>query len=132
VARAGRCDEALGVPYQSFVEALRHFVDHAPAGDLRERLGRYGGELTRLVPELADSVPDLLPALRSDPETERYRLFDAVAAWLGAASDEEPLLLVLDDLQWAAKPTLLLLRHVMRPAMPARLLILATYRDTEL
>jgi class 3 adenylate cyclase/tetratricopeptide (TPR) repeat protein len=126
---AGRCDEDLGVPYQPFVEALRHFVDHAPL--VSGRLGRYGGELARLVPELSERVPGLPVPLRSDPETERYRLFDAVAAWLAVASAEEPLLLVLDDLQWAAKPTLLLLRHVVR-AGGGRVLVLGTYRDTEL
>jgi class 3 adenylate cyclase len=126
---AGRCDEDLGVPYQPFVEALRHFADHAstPA----ERLGRYGGELVRLVPELGERVPELPAPLRSDPDTERYRLFDAVAAWLAAASAEEPVLLVLDDLQWAAKPTLLLFRHVVRVG-GGRVLVLGTYRDTEL
>jgi hypothetical protein len=40
-------------------------------------------------------------------------------------------LLILDDIQWAAKPTLLLLRHVLRSTAPARLLCLATYRDTD-
>jgi hypothetical protein len=125
---AGRCDEDLGVPYQPFVEALRHFVDHAPS--LSDRLGRYGGELARLLPELGERVPGLPAPIRSDPETERYRLFDAVASWLSAASAEEPLLLLLDDLQWAAKPTLLLLRHVVR-AGGGRVLILGTYRDTE-
>ncbi|MCA1841892.1 MAG: AAA family ATPase, partial [Actinobacteria bacterium] len=126
---AGRCDEDLGVPYQPFVEALRHFVDHAPA--IAERLGRYGGELARLVPEIAEQVPGLPAPLRSDPEMERYRLFDGVAGWLGATSAHEPMLIVLDDVQWAAKPTLLLLRHVVR-AGGGRVLILCTYRDTEL
>jgi len=132
VVLVGRCDEALGVPYQPFVEALRHFVDHMPPAQLRGRLGRYGGELIRLVPELADAVPDLAPPLTSDPDTERYRLFEAVAAWLGSTSLEEPVLLVLDDLQWAAKPTLLLLRHVARSSELERVLVLGTYRDTEL
>jgi class 3 adenylate cyclase/tetratricopeptide (TPR) repeat protein len=127
---AGRCDEDLGVPFQPFVEALRHFVDHAPERSVR--LGRHGGELARLVPELAERLPGLAPPLRSDPETERYRLFDAVAGWLAAASAEEPMLLVLDDLQWAAKPTLLLLRHVVRFPEPRRILVLGTYRDTDL
>ncbi|MCA1844533.1 MAG: AAA family ATPase [Actinobacteria bacterium] len=129
---AGRCDEDLGVPYQPFVEALRHFVEHTPPGELNNRLGRHAGELVRLHPDLAVRVPDLTPPLRSDPETERYRLFDAVTAWLAAASLEHPVLLVLDDLQWAAKPTLLLLRHVVRHPEPPALLIVAAYRDTEL
>jgi class 3 adenylate cyclase/tetratricopeptide (TPR) repeat protein len=126
---AGRCDDDLGVPYQPFVEALRHFIDHTalrPAG-----LGRYGGELARLVPELTERIPDLSAPLQSDPETERYRLFDAVSSWLTVASVEEPLLLVLDDLHWATKPTLMLLRHVVRVG-GGRVLVLGIYRDTEL
>ena len=96
------------------------------------RLGRHPGELARLVPELTELVPDLPEPLRSDPETERYRLFDALAAWLGDVSLEaSPVLLVLDDLHWAAKPTLLLLRHILRAAQPMRLMVLATYRDTD-
>jgi len=126
---AGRCDEDLGVPYQPFVESLRHFVDHASG--LSERLGRYAGELARLVPELGQRVPGLPDPLRSDPEMERYRLFDALANWLTAASVDQPVLLVLDDLQWAAKPTLLLLRHILR-AGDGRILLLGTYRDTEM
>jgi tetratricopeptide (TPR) repeat protein len=130
---AGRCDEDLGVPYQPLVEALRHFVDHFPQeGALERNLGRYPGELVRLVPELGDRIPRLPPPLQSDPETECYRLFDAVGSWLAAASAERLLLVVLDDLQWAAKPTLLLLRHIARFTGTGRLLIVGTYRDTEL
>jgi class 3 adenylate cyclase/tetratricopeptide (TPR) repeat protein len=129
---AGRCDEDLGVPYQPFVEALRTFVGHTPPGDLAARLGRYPGELTRILPELPERLPGVAPPLRSDPETERYRLFDAIIGWLTAAASEQPVLLVLDDLQWAAKPTLLLLRHVVRAPELRRVLVLGTYRDTEL
>ncbi len=124
---AGRCDEDLGVPYQPMVEALRHYLTHVSA----PRLGRHAGELARLVPELARLVPGLPEPLRSDPETERYRLFDAVAAWLSDASMESAVLLVVDDLQWAAKPTLLLLRHVVRSSDPMKLLVVGTYRDTD-
>ncbi|MGH9005024.1 MAG: ATP-binding protein, partial [Acidimicrobiia bacterium] len=128
VVLAGRCDEDLGVPYQPFVEALRHYV----TGAGERRLGRHAGELARLLPDLAQLVPDLPEPLRSDPETERYRLFDALAAWLSDASAEAPVLLVLDDLHWAAKPTLLLLRHVLRSPEPLRLLVVATYRDSDI
>jgi class 3 adenylate cyclase len=132
VVLAGRCDEDMGVPYQPFVEALRHFVDHAPPSELLPRLGRYGGELVRLVPELVDRQPDLPPPLSSDPDTERYRLFDAVHGWLVSAATHRPVLLVLDDLQWAAKPTLLLLRHVIRSGETGGLFVVGTYRDTDL
>ncbi|HKY77124.1 MAG TPA: AAA family ATPase [Acidimicrobiia bacterium] len=129
---AGRCDEDLGVPFQPFVEALRHLTDHVADDELPSRLGRHAGELERLLPGLRERLPDAPPLLQSDPETERYRLFDAVNGWLAAASGHDPVLLVLDDLQWAAKPTLLLLRHIARSPAPMRLLIVGTYRDTEL
>jgi class 3 adenylate cyclase/tetratricopeptide (TPR) repeat protein len=125
----GWCDDELGVPYQPFVESLRQFVAHVPPHALPRELGRYAGDLARLVPEI--DAHDL-SALRSDPETERYRLFEAVASWLAAAASDEPVLLVLDDLHWAAKPTLLMLQHVVRATEPARLLVVGTYRDTEL
>jgi hypothetical protein len=97
---AGRCDEDLAVPYQPFVEALREQLTRGVprAGDL----GRLGGELVRLVPEIGRTFPDLPPPLRADPETERYRLFEAVAAWLAHAAATRPVLLLLDDLHWAA------------------------------
>ncbi len=127
----GRCDDEIGIPYQPFVEALTFFVDHADDDSLAHGLGRHPGELLRLVPHLGDRVRNLPPPLSSDPETEQYRLFEAVASWLAATSAERPLLLVLDDLQWAGKPTLLLLRHIAGTAELARLLVVATYRDTD-
>jgi tetratricopeptide (TPR) repeat protein len=69
--------------------------------------------------------------MRSDAETERYRLFDAVAAWLSAASADRPLLLVLDDLHWGSSPTLLLTRHLARSTDPLRILVVVTHRPTE-
>jgi class 3 adenylate cyclase len=127
----GRCAEDLGIPYQPFVEALTFFCEHTPAEDLRPRLGRYPGELIRLLPDLGDLVPGLDPPLRSDPATEQYRLFEAVASWLVAAGEAAGLLLIVDDLHWAPPPTIHLLAHVLRAAGPARFLVLATFRDTE-
>jgi DNA-binding SARP family transcriptional activator/class 3 adenylate cyclase len=124
----GRCDEGMGVPYQPFVEALSRYLRQAP----QLILGRLGGELVRLVPEVGERVHGLSPPLRSDPETERYRLFDAVAAWLGAVSAAAPVLFVVEDLHWATKPTLLLLSHLLRSDEDLRLLVLVTYRDTPL
>src|SRR5205823_1608470 len=92
---------------------------------------RHGGDLARLVPELTARVTDVPPPLQADPESERFRLFEAVADLLTSAAQQAPVLLVLDDLQWATKPTLLLLRHFLRAAEPRALLLVGLYRDTE-
>jgi len=127
----GRCDDELGVPYQPFVEALAFVIDHFDERALAA-LERPAGELVRLVPRLADRLPDLATPVSTDPETSQYRLFEAVTAALVTGSDIEPILFVIDDLHWAAKPTLLMLRHVVAAAARARVLIVATYRDTDL
>ena len=127
----GRCDEDLDVPYQTFVEALDHYARHAPA----PVLGRLPGELTRLVPDLPTHVGHLPNAVASDPASEEYRLLEATASWLvDAARAAGGLVLVLDDVHWATKPTLLLMQHVVRVASDesAPILVLATYRDTDI
>jgi hypothetical protein len=128
----GRCAEELDVPYQPFAEALRHYVHSVPADRLRHELGALGGELTRLIPDLAHLLPGLPEPVRTEAETERHRLFEAVADLLEAMSRAAPMVLVLDDVHWADKPSLLLLRHVLRRPAAMPLLILATYRDTDL
>ena len=128
----GRCDEDLGVPYQPFVEALQPYIAAAAVDELAEQVAPYGGDLARLVPQLADRLPGLPDALNADPETERYRLFDALLSFLGRVATTTPVVLILDDLHWAAKPTLLLLRHLTRADWLGPLLIVCTYRDTDL
>jgi class 3 adenylate cyclase/tetratricopeptide (TPR) repeat protein len=128
----GRCDEDLGVPYQPFVEALRPYVAACPPDELSVQVAPNGGDLARLVPQLAERLPGLPAALNADPETERYRLFDAITSFLAHIAATAPVLLVLDDLHWAAKPTLLLLRHLTRAEWTGPLFIIGTYRDTDL
>jgi hypothetical protein len=89
-------------------------------------------EVARVLPELAADVGVAAPpSAASDESAERFRLFDAVAAVLVEVSRAHPVLLILDDLHWADKPTLLMLRQVVRSAADAPMLVLGTYRDTE-
>jgi DNA-binding CsgD family transcriptional regulator len=62
---------------------------------------------------------------------ERFRLFEATTEALVAAAEPSGLLMVLDDLQWADAATLRLLVHLATGVSPARLMVVATYRDTE-
>jgi class 3 adenylate cyclase len=126
----GRCDDELKVPYQPFVEALDWQLRHAP--DLP--LGRLAGELARLVPDLGERVEGVGAPVTSDPRTEEHRLFEAVASWVTAVARETGLVIVVDDLHWATKPTLLMLLHTIRAAQSlddGRLLVIGTYRDTD-
>ncbi len=128
----GHCEEDLATPYQLFAEALGHFVAHAPDEELLTHVVTHGSELLRLVPSLAGRIPDLPPSIATDTDTERYLLFAAVIGLLAQASQRQPIVLVLDDLQWADKGSLLLLRHILATTQPMRLLIVGTYRDSEL
>ena len=63
---------------------------------------------------------------------DRARLFGAVTDLVAAVAKERPLLLVLDDLQWADDDTLLLVRHLLRRAGDAPVLVVAITRDHDL
>ena len=128
----GRSSEEALSPYQPFVQALQHHVRSAPLEELREQVGASADLLVRLLPDVRSRLPVPEPQLLEEPESERYRLFEAVGHLLAAASAERPIVLVLDDLQWADQGTLLLLKHVARDAVPAPLLLLGTYRQSEI
>jgi DNA-binding CsgD family transcriptional regulator/tetratricopeptide (TPR) repeat protein len=127
----GACDAAVRTPYGPFVEGLDDLVRSIEPTELRAALGAGGGELIRLLPDLPARAGELPVPVDADPDTERHRLHTALADMLASVSRERPIVLVLEDLHWADAPTLDLLRHLARSAMDARLLIVATFRDTE-
>ena len=128
----GHCYEGdLSVPYLPYVEAFRSYVRARPDDELSVS-GAGLAEVATILPELRDRYPELgvLPPLEDD--AERLRLFEGVASFVHAAASAQPLVLVLDDLHWADKPSLRLLQHLMRSLTDARVLIVGTYRDVEL
>jgi DNA-binding CsgD family transcriptional regulator len=126
----GAGDAVVRTPYGAFVEALHQLARMIEPAELRAALGSGGGELTRLLPDLAARFADLPAPVMADPDTERHRLHTAVADLLAEITTRRPALLVIEDLHWADAPTLLLLRHLARTGT-ARLLLLTTFRDTE-
>ena len=128
---AGRCPQESLMPYQPFLEALRHYVVHVPMHQLRASAREYGSELGRLLPELRRRAPELPMPPAGEADTERYRLFEAVVGLLSEIGAQCPLLLVLDDLQWADRPTMLLLRHVVRAPNLGSVMVLGAVRSAE-
>lgn len=128
----GRCDEDAAAPYQPFVEALRGYAGGAGVATVVAQAGTSLPALARLVPGLFDESSFTGSGGSADADTERFWLFESVVTWLSAVAAESPVVLVLDDLHWAGKPTLLLLRHIVRTESLRGLLVLGTYRDTDL
>jgi DNA-binding CsgD family transcriptional regulator/tetratricopeptide (TPR) repeat protein len=127
----GACDAVVRIPYQPVAEALAHLARVTAPDRLRNDLGTGGGELTRLIPDLALRAGPLPDPVTADQDTERHRLHQAVAELLVNASRHRPLLVILEDVHWADNPTLHLLRHLSRAAADARMLLVATFRDLE-
>jgi DNA-binding SARP family transcriptional activator/tetratricopeptide (TPR) repeat protein len=122
----GRCYEEALTPYQAFIEALAEYV--RAGGPLPA--GPGAAELARLAPELAGAGE--APPLTGDPEGARYRLFESVRGVLVEAARGGPAIVAIDDLHWADSATLHLLAHLVRSAEPSRLLVVGTYRESEL
>jgi class 3 adenylate cyclase len=120
VVLAGRSDAELARPLEPFAEAVAEATFTWPS-TLRAALSDPGLEPLLRAAETHDGMPD----------TERASLFDAVTRLLTTAEEQAPVLLVLDDLHWADEASLLLLRHLLR-SRHRRLLVVVTYRDTEL
>ena len=129
----GRCWEEGGAPaYWPWVQLLRACMRSLEPEQLRRCVGSGGPELAELLPELREQLGDIPRPVVRDPETLRFRLFDAVVSFLGElAATERPLLVVLDDLHAADEPSLLLLRFLAGAIGDSRVLVLGAYRDTE-
>ncbi len=113
---------------QPIVEALTPSVARMTAIRLREMLGPHAGAAAALMPAVADLLGPA-PLGRGSMEMERRRAFEAVTSLLGGLADRDPVLLVVDDLQYAGQSTVELLHFLGRHLTGARLLIVVTIRS---
>jgi DNA-binding CsgD family transcriptional regulator/tetratricopeptide (TPR) repeat protein len=124
----GRGTEIEGLPpYLLFLEALRPFIASAAGRALHRRLGRRATAAGELFPELAK--PGRSGSL--PPEEARLRLFEAVGELIDAASAEQPVVLILDDLHWADAASLDLLCHLFCHRGLHRILCVGASREAE-
>jgi predicted ATPase len=130
-------------PYSGLLLAFEHLIQQilTESGErldrwrhvLREALGNVAPALIEVVPDLVHVLGEMPPAPRLGPEETRQRLGLAVSRFVsGIACAERPLVLFLDDLQWAEPGSLYLLEQILLDRQVKSLLIVGTYRANEL
>ena len=121
----GWCHEGYGgPPYWPWLHPIRSYIRQHESQRLYWEMGPGAADIAEIAPDLRERLPHLglSPALE-DPEQARFRLFDSITTFFKNAARTRPMLLILDDLHWADKPSLLLLEFVAREVATSPLLI---------
>jgi DNA-binding SARP family transcriptional activator len=109
----GYCYEMSGLlPYQPIADAISAHVQTCSPEKLRSMLGTNAADLAKIAPDIRLTFPELPQPEPGGPEAERRNLYNAVARYFNALAAERPLILILDDLQWADAATLHLLNYL--------------------
>ncbi|TMC71040.1 MAG: hypothetical protein E6J18_08340 [Chloroflexi bacterium] len=129
---SGRCAEQTAAPYAPFREALSAAVAGAGAKTLQDAVGDNGPLLAQLVPALRQKVRGMPAAIDAGPDKLREKLFHSIFDFLVTCQGTKPLLVVIDDLQWADEASVLLLRDLAERLGGSRVVVAATYWESEL
>ncbi len=130
----GRCHEYQGAPpYWPWIQAIRAYARERDPEQLLAEMGSGAAYISQIAPDIQQQQPQVSPpATTEDPEQARFRLFDSVASFFKNASRQQTLVIVLDNLHWADKSSLLLLEFVAQELGESPLLVVGTYRDVDL
>jgi tetratricopeptide (TPR) repeat protein/tRNA A-37 threonylcarbamoyl transferase component Bud32 len=123
----GTADVERAAPYAPFTEMLYGVLSHAES-DVPESVL---ADVIQLAPDLRTQYPEITPKPALDPEAEQQRLFESMVSFCEWISKTTPLLIVLDDAQWADSGSLKLLRHLARRTRQSRVQLAVVYRDVE-
>ncbi|MFQ5459623.1 MAG: AAA family ATPase, partial [Anaerolineae bacterium] len=127
---AGSCHESDGSrPYAPFITALRIADSQGLLADV-DLPELWQRELARLLPEWAAGSSGVNAPL--DGQRDRDRLFEAVRVAIAALAEKRPVLLLVDDCQWADETSLSLLGYLARGLGASRCLLVVAWRPEEL
>jgi tetratricopeptide (TPR) repeat protein len=125
-------------PYYPVIDLLRRYSHVEERDDPRTIRAKVTGQVLTLDPALQDTLPALLslldavpedsPFLHLDPPQRRQRTLDALKRVFLRESQEQPLLLICEDLHWIDSETQALLNSLVESLPTARLLLLVNYR----
>jgi hypothetical protein len=130
---SGGCVEAeAGPPYGPWAQALETYAGSPTSAPIEPALLSAQSIARQLIPALWDRIPEELRPAPLNAQEERSRLRQAVHLLLSTLAHQQGgLVLVLEDLHWADSDSLELLSFVARGVVGSRILLVATYRDTE-
>lgn len=129
----GHCSQMESPPpFQPALEQIEQTARRLGPEAMRRSMGDNAAEISRLMPELRqryDDIPDY-PVL--PPEQERRYLLHGMAEFVARGAAQKPLVLIYEDLQWADESTCVLLSYVAERLKHEPVLMLGTYRDSEM
>lgn len=131
-----------GIPYAPFAQAINELVQQSLALPpaqlaahrevLQETVGAHGAVITDLVPRAALVLGEMPPAPPIAPHEAQARAHRVIGSFLDAHARDRPIVVVIDDLQWADPATLQLVADLLDHARTRQILIVGTYRDDSL
>jgi class 3 adenylate cyclase len=132
VVLSGRCAEQAASPLSPFRDVLNAAVANAGAKTLLDAVGENGRLLAQLVPALRQKVRGMAAGTEVNADRLREQLFKAIFDFLVVYQGAKPMLIVLDDLQWADDASVLLLRDLAERLSGSKIVLAATYWESEL
>ena len=128
----GRCYEQAGTPALiAYTEVLEEASRLMPAAAFRQAVAPSAPELAKLMPELNRLFPALAPPLQLPAELRQRYLFTNVREFLTRCARFMPLVIFIDDLQWADESTLGLTQHLAQQLTSLPIVVIAASRDVE-
>jgi hypothetical protein len=130
----GRCDRPPHLPFTPFAEILHGIRQSISAEVLRKCLAEIDGstELAHLAPEFSRLIRPASASTATTPEGHRFRMFEAFTGLVRALARRAPVLLAIEDIQWADEGSMLMLRYLVRSARDISLCVIVTGCETEL
>jgi len=128
----GHCFQTeSALPYAPLLDLFRNFFATHSNKEIARAMQSSGPQLVKLFPELRVHLPDLTSVPSPDPKQEKQRLFQALEQTITELAQNQPLIVVIEDLHWSDSTSLEFLLLLARRISSQSILLLVTYRSDE-
>lgn len=125
----GRCYEfERMLPYQPVADSLRYILQNLAVSELESLPAWAIKELSRLIPELIDQIPERSAHSQDHREVAQDQLFDAILKFVTSLASRGEVVLVIEDLHWASEATVQLIHYLVRNLEDTVCMVLGTAR----